>query len=365
MPAVAADFLEADFDMTRTSDNPWLHRFALLLALATFALIGVGGLVTSHEAGMAVPDWPTTYGYNMFLFPISKWVGGVMYEHSHRLVASGVGFLMTILALWLWLKEERVWLRRLGVIAFFAVVLQGVLGGLRVTLYKDELGIFHATLAQLFFALTCAIALFTSRTWLRMRERIAINAGLRGHLLGTTILILVQLMLGATMRHQHAGLAVRDFPLAYGKVWPATDVAAVERINAERERSETRDFKPVTAAQIKLHMVHRIVAVLILAAVAAFAMRTRKLLGGGALYSRLAMAWLGLILVQASLGAWTVWSNKAADIATLHVSVGAASLAMGTMLTIIAFRNVTAVTAGALAKDKVVAGQSQSVASVA
>ena len=333
--------------MTRSADNPWLHRFALLTALATFALIGVGGLVTSHEAGMAVPDWPSTYGYNMFLFPISKWVGGVLYEHSHRLVASGVGLLTTILAVWLWLKEERVWLRRLGVIAFFAVVLQGVLGGLRVTLYKDEIGIFHATLAQLFFALTCAIALFTSRAWTQMRERIAISAGLKKHLLATTALILLQLLLGATMRHQHAGLAVPDFPLAYGKLWPATDATALEQVNRDRERTETRDFKPVTAPQIRLHMVHRVTAVLILAAVAAFALRTRKVLGGDALYSRLALGWLGLIVVQASLGAWTVWSNKAADIATLHVLVGAASLASGVLLLIVTFRQ--AVPAGSTA----------------
>src|SRR5947207_8706668 len=152
--------------MTRTTDNVWLSRFALLTAFATLVLICVGGLVTSHGAGMAVPDWPNTFGYNLFFFPVSQWVGGVFYEHTHRLVASGVGLLTTILAVWLWLKESRRWLRWLGVIGFFSVVLQGVLGGLRVVLFKDELGIFHAALGQLFFVLTCSIALFTSRWWL-------------------------------------------------------------------------------------------------------------------------------------------------------------------------------------------------------
>src|SRR5438046_6162775 len=151
--------------MSRTSDNLWLSRYALLTALATLVLICFGGLVTSHGAGMAVPDWPTTFGYNMFFVPISKWVGGIFYEHTHRLVASGVGVLTIILAVWLWLKEERRWLRWLGVLALVAVILQGVLGGLRVTWMKDELGIFHAALAQLYFALLCAIALFTSRWW--------------------------------------------------------------------------------------------------------------------------------------------------------------------------------------------------------
>src|ERR1041385_8543349 len=147
--------------MDQTSDNPWLHRFAVLTALATLALIGIGGLVTSHEAGMSVPDWPSSYGYNMFLFPFAKWwrVGNVFYEHSHRLFASGVGLLTTILMVWLWLKEDRVWLRWLGVAAFVAVVLQGVLGGLRVVLYKDQIGIFHAALGPLFFVLPCSIAL--------------------------------------------------------------------------------------------------------------------------------------------------------------------------------------------------------------
>ena len=156
--------------MTRTSDTRWLHRFALATALMTVGLIAVGGLVTSHEAGMAVPDWPTSYGYNMFLFPISKWVGGIFYEHSHRLFASGVGFLTTILAVWLWVKEPRRWVRWLGVAAFFSVVLQGVLGGLRVTLLKAQIGIFHAILAQMFLVLLCAIALFTSSWWSRLAE---------------------------------------------------------------------------------------------------------------------------------------------------------------------------------------------------
>src|SRR5436309_1267472 len=115
--------------MIRSVVNPWLNRFALLTALATLCLIAIGGLVTSHDAGMAVPDWPTTYGYNMFFFPFSYWVGGIFYEHSHRLFASFVGLLTTILAAWLWVKESRRWLRWMGVLAFFAVVLQGLLGG--------------------------------------------------------------------------------------------------------------------------------------------------------------------------------------------------------------------------------------------
>ena len=112
--------------MSGLLSSPWLRRFAFGTALVTLALIAVGGLVTSHEAGMAVPDWPNTYGYNMFLFPISKWVGGIREEHSHRLFASWVGLLTTVLMVWLWVKEERRWLRWLTVIAFVAVESQSI-----------------------------------------------------------------------------------------------------------------------------------------------------------------------------------------------------------------------------------------------
>src|SRR5580698_5905669 len=133
--------------MSRPLNNRWLHWFAVLTAFATLVLVGVGGLVTSHGVGMSVPDWPTTYGYNMFLFPVSKWVGGIFFEHTHRLMASLVGFLTAILAIWLWIKEPRRWMRWLGIAAFFGVVLQGVLGGLRVVKLKDQIGIFHAAFA--------------------------------------------------------------------------------------------------------------------------------------------------------------------------------------------------------------------------
>ena len=361
--------------MSQTNFNPWLHRFVVLTALATLALLGVGGLVTSHGVGMAVPDWPTTYGYNPFLFPISKWTGGIFYEHSHRLVASGVGLLTAILAVWLWLQESRAWLRWLGVMAFVAVVLQGVLGGLRVVWFKDEIGIFHPTLAQMFFALVCAMALFTSRWWVERRtpiRRVAgtqagsrsadseIGAPMRRLFLAATLLIFLQLILGATMRHQHAGLAIPDFPLAYGKLWPAMDADSIAGYNARR--IETTAANPITALQVGLQMAHRLMALAILACVGAVAWRARRIgapaSGHGAAVSvdlprnapcpeagvplrRLAFGWLGLILFQAGLGAWTIWSNKAADVATAHVLVGALSLVTGALGCIIAFRRST------------------------
>src|SRR5664279_3991408 len=118
--------------MSSARSTTWLNRFAWLTCIATLFLICSGGMVTSKGVGLAVPDWPTTFGYNMFLFPVSKWVGGIFFEHTHRLIASTVGFLTIILTVWLCLDEERPWVRRLGFIALAAVILQGVLGGLRV-----------------------------------------------------------------------------------------------------------------------------------------------------------------------------------------------------------------------------------------
>jgi cytochrome c oxidase assembly protein subunit 15 len=346
-----------------SKSNPWLYWFAALTALATLALIGIGGLVTSHEAGMSVPDWPTTYGYNMFLFPINKWLGGIFYEHSHRLLASLVGLMTTILAVWLWLKDSRPWMAWLGVAAFLLVVAQGVLGGLRVTMHMDSLGIYHATIAQLFFVLTCAIALFTSRWWLNygrdalprvqhFQNEAAQQHGptmqnLRGLVLFTTILIFVQLIIAAAMRHQHAGLAISDFPLAHGSLWPDTSAEAVARYNAQRVSINAEN--PITTFQIELQMAHRIVALAILILTGMVAWRARSSGFSRSEPSRewrdgtpnalrqLAFFWFALIVFQVGLGAATIWTNKAADVATAHVLVGALSLVTGALWCIIAF----------------------------
>ena len=356
------------------NDISWLHRFIVVTVVATFLLLGSGGMVTSHEAGMSVPDWPNTYGYNMFLFPVSKWVGGVFYEHTHRLLASGIGFLTTVLAIWLWWREARVWMRWLGLLAFVLVALQGVLGGLRVTLAMDKLGIVHGALAQLFFVLMCALALFTSRWWLntgrdalRRVQNVKIEAApqrgptnnLRWLVLATTILIFLQLILGATMRHQHAGLAIPDFPSAYGKIWPDTSAAAVAHYNADR--MEIISQNPISAFQIILQMVHRIVALAILVGVAICGWMARRLGApaslpasqapgadtrrqdagapgdGVPLQRRLSVFWLAMIVVQIGLGAATIWSDKAADVATAHVLVGALALVTGAFWCVIAF----------------------------
>ena len=157
----------------------WPHRLAVVLGCATFSLLFIGGLVTSKGAGLAVPDWPTTFGYNMFLYPWPEMVGNILYEHSHRLVASCVGLLTIVLAVALWFGERRTWLRWLGVTALLVVIAQGILGGLRVVLRQDTFAILHACLAQAFFALTVGLALSLRvngrAKLLKRRSRIAGN----------------------------------------------------------------------------------------------------------------------------------------------------------------------------------------------
>lgn len=314
--------------------NRWLHWFAVLTAVATFLLLGAGGLVTSNGAGMSVPDWPNSYGYNMFLFPPSKWVGGIFYEHTHRLWASAVGLMTTILAVWIWLKDSRRWMKWLGVSAFLLVVAQGVLGGLRVVLIDADLGMVHGVVGQTFFVLTCSLALFTSRLWLKISEKpLNVPRGLRMLVLTATGLMFVQLMLGATMRGEHAGLAIPDFPLAYGQVWPDTSPAAVQQYNAL-----SSNMNIITPFQINLQMVHRLVALLIFIFVTACAVQAWRRLGRRDALTKFALFWLALILAQIGLGAATILSNKAADVATAHLLGGALSLVTGALWCIIAFR---------------------------
>ncbi len=331
---------------------------------------------------MAVPDWPTSYGYNMFLFPIDQWIGGVFYEHTHRLLASAVGVLTAVLTGWIWVRETSGWRRRAGLIAivmtlglmgvrtqgmfvvlacvalafivygisravvderplrwwaaiaFATVLVQGVLGGLRVTAMADQIGIFHGTLAQLFLVLLVLLAVGTGG-WLNRKSihnHSGLPAALPKWLLGVTILILVQLMLGAAMRHQHAGLAVPDFPLAHGQLYPPTDAEAIQGFNAQR--MDGRDFHPITPFQVHLHMLHRMVALSLLLVVPWVALRFRAATAGRDVPGRaLAGWWLALIGVQATLGVVTVLKNKPADIATAHVMVGALCLVIGAVLT--------------------------------
>lgn len=295
-------------------------------------------MVTSKGVGLAVPDWPTSFGYNMFLFPVSKWVGGILFEHTHRLIASTVGLLTIVLAVWIWRADERRWLRSLGFAALGAVIVQGVLGGLRVTLLKDEIGIFHACLAQAFFGMLALITLTTSRLWWRISENTSRPSAVRTLsrvVLGATLAIYLQLGLGATMRHQHRDLSILDFPLAYGRLIPDTSPSTLERINTWRD---ARGLSDVTSSHIWLQLTHRFVALLIAAGVIASLFLARRAGPDAGIVSRFTDLWFLLLACQITLGAWVIWSNKAADIATAHVAVGATMFALGVSLSAVVLR---------------------------
>jgi heme a synthase len=315
-------------------------------------LICSGGMVTSKNAGLAVPDWPTTFGYNMFLFPVSKWIGGIFFEHTHRLIASVVGFLTVILAIWIWRSEVGQGVRNLGLIAVGGVILQGILGALRVTMLRDQIGIFHACVAQAFLGLIGLIAVMTTNLWRLlagtggsaldnsaqctgqspMFRRIA---PIRRMAMAITLAIYVQLALGATMRHQHRDLAILDFPTADGSWIPDTSAKVLAQINAWRD---AHALSEVTAFQIWLQMAHRFLALLIAVAVIAICLRLWRDARQIAALRRLSILGVLLVLGQITLGAWVIWSNKAADVATAHVALGAVMLSFGVSIWAICWR---------------------------
>jgi cytochrome c oxidase assembly protein subunit 15 len=199
--------------------NKGLHRFALLVAGATFFLIIAGALVTSHDAGLATADWPLTDGHflpKMSFFGITtagvNMVGNLFWEHGHRMIATTVGLLTIVLVIFLFAREKRRWVRRLGVAALIGVIAQGLLGGLTVKLMLPlAVSSAHATLAQLFFCTTVALAVFTSRSWAQNRATIEEQGtvSLRYLCAAAAGVILVQLVIGATLRHS----ATWDKPL--------------------------------------------------------------------------------------------------------------------------------------------------------
>ena len=188
--------------------NLRLHRFALVTAFSTLCLIIAGALVTSNEAGLSVPDWPLSYGQLM-----PPMIGGIFYEHGHRMIASFVGLLTIVLAVWLWKAEARGWVKKLGLAALGAVVAQGVLGGLTVIfLLPVAISVSHACLAQLFFCMIVSLAWFTSPSWQRQREDPGPRLPDRGApslrllCLTANVAVFLQLMMGAALRHKGLGI---------------------------------------------------------------------------------------------------------------------------------------------------------------
>jgi cytochrome c oxidase assembly protein subunit 15 len=286
--------------------GPWVHRLAVLTAGMTFVLMLVGGLVTVTGSALAVPDWPTTFGYNMFLYPWSKMVGGIFYEHTHRLIGSVVGLLTLTLALALWIREPRRWLGRLGIVACIAVIAQGVLGGLRVIHLSagTTIAIVHGCLAQAFFALTVGLALFTSRGWLREPEPIGgVDVGpVKRLALVTTGLLFVQIVFGAILTHSGrllmthllaaglvtvhvtvmAGRILRHDPYRVGLARPAIALFALTLLQlllglgSYVGRYTALDFPRATLVGLAIPVAHRLTGALMLATCLILTLRAHR-----------------------------------------------------------------------------------------
>lgn len=290
----------------------WLHYYLRFVTAASLLLIVAGGLVTSTGSGLAVPDWPNTYGVFLFAFPFSKMVGGIFYEHGHRLLASAVGLLTIGAAVWTARVEPRRWVRRLAWTALAAVVVQGLLGGVTVLYFlPTPISVSHAGLAQLFFALVTSLALFTSPGWRAGRAAADApdDAVLTRLALAAPVLVYGQILLGAAMRHTGAGLAIPDFPLAFGRLLP-----------------------PEWNAGVAVHFAHRVGAAAVTALAAAtaghvlFHHRERRAL------TRPALLLAALVAAQVVLGAWTVLGGRPVAVNTAHVAVGAAVFATSVVL---------------------------------
>ncbi len=292
----------------------WLHRYATALACLVLLLISAGALVTSREAGLSVPDWPLSYGS---LNPPRWWqIANVRAEHGHRLIAGTVALLTVGLAVSMARREPRVWLRRLSYGAVAAVLTQALLGGLTVLYFlPTPISVSHAGLAQIFFCLCVTMAVTTSSWWRRpprldRRARPVFQAAA-----AATGLVYVQILLGAVMRHSGAGLAIPDFPLAFGRLIPPSF-----------------DFP------IAIHFAHRIGAVVVTAAIAVCVYRVARS-GIVVPVVRLPGYALGVLVVaQITLGATVVLTGKAVVPNTAHVATGAAILATCLILALAAGR---------------------------
>jgi cytochrome c oxidase assembly protein subunit 15 len=284
-----------------------LRAFTKLVAFSTLFLIFAGAMVTSTGSGLAVPDWPLSYGRLM-----PPMVGGIFYEHGHRMIAATVGFLTIIQAVWLQRREPKRWLRKLGWISLGAVIAQGLLGGLTVKLLlPPAVSVAHAALAEIFFCINVSIAFFASRAFQRLRTIEKGDAPIEATTL-FAVLVFAQILVGALMRHLGAGLAIPDFPLSFGRIVP--------------------EF---TSARIAVNYAHRLGAAVVLVTMIVTAIRLHRFDLRHPL-RQLGNFMMLVVPVQVMLGAYTVWSGKNPITTSLHVATGALTLALALIIALTA-----------------------------
>lgn len=318
------------------------HLVACVLVAGTAFLIFWGGLVTSHDAGLSVPDWPTSY--NKWWLWLHEMPGNVFWEHMHREIAKIIGFITLCLAIWTSRVEPRFGVRVLGASMLLTVLLQGLLGGLTVLfMLKTEISTTHACLAQIFFCMTVANAVVTSPFYVRGLRPADTPRRPTRWLGGVAVAaVFLQLVAGAVMRHTDSGLAVPDFPHAYGKVYdgqffPRLDDEAIAAYNRWRvsnfQPQDEADFR-ASRTQIVLHMIHRTWAIGVTLALLAFAGHLLRRHRGDKTYLLGALALLLLLATQITLGIYTVWTMKAPFLTSAHVATGAVLLGLTWFLTL-------------------------------
>jgi len=342
----AADCPECGFTNTagnvlKTLYRPWVYWYCVALVVLTFGLMILGGTVTSRGAALAVPDWPTSYGYNLFLFPPSMWQGNIFWEHTHRLWASGIGLMCIGISIILITTQRRrrwLWLLGLGILGL--VCFQGLMGGLRVTRLSVWLGVFHGIHGQMILCLTVLVAAANSRLWIERNW--SANRGpnarvLRRGALAVLAVVLIQLVLGTGMRHHEAGLAIPDFPTAYGSWWPPMQQEQIESAMVDYASHDDRfEFmdRVFTPGQVAIAWTHRLWAI----AVTGICIWMFVMVYRHARHNRsvvIPAVALGLLLMsQVALGISVIWSSRHPELATAHQSVGAALLAVTAWLAI-------------------------------
>lgn len=308
--------------------KPDLFLFAFGAVFVTGILLFAGGFTTSIGAGMAFLDWPLSNGS---INP-EGWLDdpAMRAEHSHRLLGATVGLITIGLAVWLWRREARAWLRRLGWIAVGLVIFQGVLGGLRVLLDRMHVemvdtsagrlfAMAHATLAQAFLCLLVAIAAGCSRSWINGTGPAGtpVSTSARRWAVVAVALLFAQLMIAAVMRHSHAGLAIPWFPTNQGgALLPAE-----------------WDFR------VAIHFAHRAMALVLFVSLAGLALKVWRDPDSTILLRRIAGWIVGLVSLQIALGAAVISSLRHPHITTWHVLIGAATLALTALLAFFLFRD--------------------------
>jgi cytochrome c oxidase assembly protein subunit 15 len=340
--------------MTLASHNsisPWPHRLALAVACATFPLIFVGGLVTSYDAGMAVPDWPNTFGYNLFLYPWETWFFGpwdLFIEHGHRLLGALVGLLTIGLVVAAWRGDTRVWFRRLTVVALVGVIAQGVLGGMRVNLDEVQLAKIHGCVGPAFFALAAALAAMSSRGWREARAVPFDGASkLRRMAVSTAALAYTQLVIGAHLRHlppnmsSSAFRAVLFFHLIFAAALVAHAITLALRARSAAKATGNRSRTPLMLLALVMFQVT---------------------LGGATWVVKYGWpAWF----VDSSLTSWYTVQEQSmlqASITTAHVATGSLIVAVTVLISLWSYRHIASASvtaksaAGSFAAREVLAG---------